>query len=342
MLSAVLLFTCGFSAAEEPYTGKTNAEIQESMATREGETLGSLADNLIMLKNLFQDEDFRNLLQIEDVQVVMNEGILRVLVWLLENRQVTMEILEVFGISAEDRACIAKIWDSAERIIAAVDAYKESENGQLLAEYSAELKNDPEILEAVENFGKMVKSEDVNSILSMLLSVTGDLSADSLEMTEGSVTSEMVGDWLDKSSFAGKLFISLMHVLEHSDWAQESVPAMMKNENVQNVVHIVSEGTDLNEVLKNEIKTLMEDPEVNDFLHRVLNAVVDLLPLLSSGGDQPAETQQPEEPQAEGQQQEEQQTEGPQSEEQQQEAQQTEEPQPEQDGNTTASEEDAP
>ena len=120
---AILLRQSGTLAAAQESQGLTDAEIQESMKTREEEKPQTLSSSFRLVAQLLQNEDVRGLLQIQDVKDLMNEGAFKILLWMLQNRSVTMKILKELGVGKEDRKCIGKIWDSAERIWAAKNSW---------------------------------------------------------------------------------------------------------------------------------------------------------------------------------------------------------------------------
>ena len=99
------------------------------MVSGEGEAPGSLAQNLRMIQNLLKDEDMQAILKNKDASAVTAEIALRVLMWLVQNRPVTIKILVELGIGETELKCIEKIWDSSERVAAAYKEYLDSEDG---------------------------------------------------------------------------------------------------------------------------------------------------------------------------------------------------------------------
>ena len=96
LLSVMILFSGSLCLAEstEP---KENADIQETVVSVEGESLGTLSENIRFLKDLAQNKEVRELLGMEEVKTVTSEIIWRVLIWLYQNRPVTMKILAELG-----------------------------------------------------------------------------------------------------------------------------------------------------------------------------------------------------------------------------------------------------
>ena len=113
LLAVALLFSGGTVLAENA-NSRDIVDIQESMSSREGETVGTLAENILFLMEALQKEEIRSLLKMEDVQDILSEVVYRVLAWLVENRPVTMKILAELGVVESDLRCIEKLWDSMD------------------------------------------------------------------------------------------------------------------------------------------------------------------------------------------------------------------------------------
>ena len=147
LLSVMILFSGSLCLAEstEP---KENADIQEAVVSVEGESLGTLSENIRFLKDLAQNEEVRELLGMEEVKTVTSEIIWRVLIWLYQNRPVTMKILAELGVKESDRRCIEKLWDSADRIGEALMNHSQTEDGRQLQAEAEAVKNDPDIYDA--------------------------------------------------------------------------------------------------------------------------------------------------------------------------------------------------
>ena len=148
IMAAVLLAACTPAGAGEAPAGKS----------------GTLAENLGFLREMADNEDVRSLIQIQDVQDLMTEVVAQVVIWMVQNRPVTMDILAELGVGETDLRCIGRIWDSAERIRDAWQAYFETEDGRRLAAEMEAAQRDPEIQEALDNFLDMCTCEDISGI----------------------------------------------------------------------------------------------------------------------------------------------------------------------------------
>ena len=269
LLSVMILFSGGLGLAENTET-KENADIQETVVSVEGESLGTLSENLRFLKDLAQNEEFQSLLGIEDVKNVTSEIIWRVLVWLFRNRPVTMKILAEFGVKESDLHCIEKIWDSAGRIGKALEKHSQTEDGRRLQAEAEAVKNDPDLQESWVNFQELATSEDLITVLNALNEVAKTEIAEK-ESADGALTQEALNRQMDQSSFAGKLILKAISILDHSEWARESVPKLLKNENLWRFLsHLSSGNKELDNVFREEFKLIVSDPEINVFIQQTL------------------------------------------------------------------------
>lgn len=254
-----------------------NADIQETMVTVEGEDLGTLTENIRFLLELRNNEDVQALLQNDEVKDVVSEIIWRVLVWMYQNRPVTMKILAELGVGEADLRCVGKLWDSFDRITGALEKYTESEDGRQLNAELAAVRDDPEIVESMENFRVMITSEDV-VVLMDTLEKTSRKNAAERKAAGGSMTREAITQELDRSTFTGALIYELLSVMEKSDWARNSVPKLQENEKLWVFLnHLSSNTPELDRVLREECLRLVSDPEMYGFL---LNAAVEIHALL--------------------------------------------------------------
>jgi len=289
LLAAVLLFAACAGAAEEEKE-ETKVEIQESMATREGEeTTGTLAENLLYLREMLENEDVQSLFRIQDVKDLASEVIWKTGVWLYQNRPVTMKILAELGVGEQDLRCIDKLWDSAERVSDGARAYNESEDGQKLQAELTALKEDPEIQKAVEDFIELSTSDDIFGIVEKIRDVVQE-AVKAERMPEGEMTKEAVERQLNRSSFTGNLLMELIGFVEQSPWAKESVPALFRNENLWRVLIHLSQDNGMNKPIEDEINLIMNDPELYDFLRRTAAEAAALVKQLKIDGEQAGET----------------------------------------------------
>ncbi len=271
LLAAILLLTGCVTAAEEEYAADS-AVLPESTASAEGTASGELAEDLQLLQVLMEDEDFRNLFRIEDVRDVATEIVWKVLVWMAENRPVTMKILTEFGVGEEDRSCISTIWDSVDRVAAALQDYYASEDGErLIAEFQM-LQNDPDILESIRNIWELIQSEDLASLMNAVVdAVEADLEGAKLE---GPLTQQAIQERIDNKTYIGSLILRIMDVIEQCDWMQTSLPKLAENETLWMFLkHLADRNAAMNGIVESEMLTLSKDPAVVDFVQRNLQVL---------------------------------------------------------------------
>ena len=291
LLSLVLLLTAPLAALAEDPGIKENADIEESMVSGEGEAPGSLAQTFRIIQNLLKDEDMQAILKNEDVRTVTAEITFRVLMWLVQNRPVTMKILVELGISETELKSIEKIWDSSERVADAYKEYLDSEDGkQLMAEFEA-VRNDPEILGCVTDFRDLLTSGDLKLLLVTLKDFSRDTLADSV-LYDGPLSQEAEELNLERSDFIGKLIFEILHVLEQSDWAQSSLPKLADNKNLWLFLHHLSTGNpELNQLVRQEFVQIIDDEEIMAFLQKTLWEAYELYKSLDDPSSQSKETE---------------------------------------------------
>ena len=269
-LAGLILFSCAAASGEDGI--RDTVEIQESLVSREDDTDATLEDHLLLMWNLMQEKEVRNLLQIEDVQVITSEVLAKVLIWMIRNRPVTMKILTEFGVAEEDRRCIGTIWDSAERIQAAINQYLETEDGKSLADEFTVLKDDPEFREALEQFMAMLSSDEVRSLIASL--TEPETSGTKAAHGAGPLEQIALDRALDENSFLGSLILKLLNILDQNGWASETLPALLQNENLWRfLLHLAGSSTELNSLINEEYEKLTSDPDVMAFAERTLSAL---------------------------------------------------------------------
>ena len=281
---AVLLLLSGTLAAAQESEGLTDAEIQEAMITREEES-ETLSSSIRLMAELLQNEDVRSLLQIQDVKDLMNEGAFKVLIWMLQNRSVTMKILKELGVGKKDRDCIGKIWDSAERIRDTKKTWLKTEKGRELLTNLEILKNDPEVAEAANSFSEMINSDDAAAVIKAMGSTARKAASE--ELPANAVPQNAADLQTERASFTGSLLAELLRVLGNSEWAQKYLPMLLKNEALNRALVILSEDNELNGAIRQEYNTLANDPEIYDFAGRTLRTVADLFRQMGSKPDEP-------------------------------------------------------
>ena len=273
LLAAVLSFGCLLPAAAENPDRRTDADIQESVVTREGEETGTLVENLEQLVLLLTRKDVRSLMKIEDVGVITNEVIFRVVEWMLQNREVTMKILVELGATEADLRSIEKIWDSGLRIKEAFREFEDSETGQRIAADAEALENDPAFMETLKAFANLATEENIEDILEILSTV---MNPEPLPKAEGEtgegdpagwLLEEAISQRLDLESFSGEKVSALLRVLQDRENFHESLVKLLENEHVWSLLRSVVDGADnpLNDVFRQEWEILASDEEVRDF-----------------------------------------------------------------------------
>lgn len=271
ILAAALLLAC-FPAAAQNTVGMSDADIQESMISREDGTESTLGETLVFFITLLQDEEIQDLFQIQDVKDLVNEGAVKVLVWMIQNRPVTIKILAEFGMSEEDIRCVEIVWDSADRIAAKWDEYAGTEDGkQLNAEIDA-VRNDPELAQGLTSFLEMITSEDFLSIVETIAKTVTDISAEE-ETDRSAWDMQALGELeakIDTTTVTGGLFKELLTVMQNSPWGQESLPEVLHNENLKNAAIHLSRENEFTVFLKEEVAALGKNPEVNGMIRRLI------------------------------------------------------------------------
>ena len=287
-LAMMFLFAAGISLAESSKDDET-VNIEESLISGEGLDPGSMAQTLRMFEELLQDEDVKAILKNKDVNSVASEVLTRILIWMIQNKEVTMKILAEMGINETDRNSIEKIWDSLERINDSYKEYLETDDGkQLAAEYAA-VKNDPDVIAAANDFKALSTSEDLNQLLQALNeAVEADKTND--EMENGELTQAVLDREVDDKTFVGALIIEIMQVLDRSPWAQKSLPKLATNENVLKFLEHLAKGSpEQDKLIRDELRLILGDREVNLFIQNILKYGHALYRALENPSDPAAE-----------------------------------------------------
>ena len=305
VLALAMLFPAALPALAENPEKKETADIEESMVTLEDEDLGSLAENFTLIKDLLKDEEVQGILNNQEVASVTSEIVFRILVWMFQNRSVTMKILAESGVSEADRQSIEKIWDSVDRVTSAYTDYLETEDGKQLQAECEAVKADPDIQQSVADFKDLVTSKDLNLLLQ---AITEAAKADAAENAlEGSqLTQSAVEKEIDDTTFMGTMILQVMKILDQSTWAQDSVPKLAKNENLWKLLtHLANGNQELDQLLRTELKLILGDREINVFIQNLLKKGYALFRILHRSPEQGAETetgiQETEPPEAENQ-----------------------------------------
>ncbi len=255
-------------------TGKDAVSIQESMVSVEGESVGSLAENFRFLADLLKDEEIRSLLKMEDVGTIFTEVIWKVLVWMYENRPVTMKILTELGVDERDQRCIAVIWDSADRIAHEVDVFKASEEGRQLQEEGNALLADPDFRKALMGILNLATSEDLSNLLKAVWKAAESAGTEATD-SDGVLTAEAMKRKLGLNTYIGNTIQNILKTLEESDWVRTSLPQLQANENLWNfLLHLASmDNSGLDNVIREEMEKLSLDPEISMFILETLTGL---------------------------------------------------------------------
>lgn len=289
ILAVILLFSGG-SAFAESNPAQGNASLPET-ASEDGKGIGTLADNFRFLAETFRNEEVRGLLQRQDIQDLFNEVILRVLIWMIENRPVTMEILAELGVSKTDRGYIDRIWDSADRIAAAAEEYKETEDGKLLQQEIELVQNDPDINEALDSLFRFFNSGEFVQLLQEIqeaadtdaeeaegTAVPGDSpetgttgteeeTAGASEPQEGLMMQQARERQMDSTTFSGKVLLAVIRLLDNTDLEIDFLAKLLTNENLWTlIIHLANRESDVALQVREEYEHLMSDPEMVMFL----------------------------------------------------------------------------
>ncbi len=287
LLAAVFLLAGGTGWAENDLDEST-VIIQDSVISPEAETSNTLTDNLKLVLQLLRNEDVLSLFQFEDVKDLTNEVVLKVLVWMLQNRPVTMKILAELGIGERDLRCIGKIWDSADRIRNTLRTYMETEKGKQLARELKALKNDPELKQSANHFLTMITSTDAAALLKDISKIMRESPETTETEGDGELIQEAARRNMNRNNVTGTLIMGLASLVEKSDWARESLPQLVNNDNLWKVLNHITNIAELDAVIREEILRLSGDKEVMGFVHSTLLGVANLL--MGTGKEKPEET----------------------------------------------------
>ncbi len=288
ILAVILLFSGG-SAFAESNPAQGNADLPKA-AAEDGEGAGTLKDNLRFLVDTFRNEEVQSLLRRKDIQDLFNEVIVKVLVWMIENRPVTMIILAEMGVSESERGLIGRIWDSADRIATAAGEYWETEDGKLLKQEYEAVLNDPDINEAVESMFRFFGSgEFVQLLLEIKEAADSDapategtaVSGDSPdagtdgekdgepEPQDGLLMQQAKERQLDSTTFSGKALMAAIRFLDRADLEMDFLAKLLTNENLWTLIsHLANRESNAVLQAREEYRQLMSDPEIAAFFRR--------------------------------------------------------------------------
>ena len=279
-LTAVLLAlilpagTICAAAAEAP-AGRTDAEIQQSVVTLEGKEENSIRSLLIQLAQLMTREDIRSLMRIEDVHEISHEVIFKVVLWMVENREVTMKILMELGLSEDDLRAVNKIWDSGERVSESMRSYRESGPGKQLTETADAPDRDPKFRKSLEELVDLLSPETISGVLNTFLRLLDEGKAIlEEESAPGALSGEAEKQQLDRTTFTGKLVDELLRLGDLNESVSSVFAKLLENDLVWELLLLLTnESAELNDVLRQEFSSLGQDPDITAFLERIMEGM---------------------------------------------------------------------
>ena len=124
-----------------------------------------MSENLKIVSALLNSEDFRHLLEIDDVKFLISDILAESVIWMLQNRPVTMKILAELGAAENDLKVINRLWDSETVIEHSVVDYLDEPDGQLLQEQANQLFGSSDFLQTVKDFTSLATSEDLQNLI---------------------------------------------------------------------------------------------------------------------------------------------------------------------------------
>ena len=271
-LAAVFLFSAGVARAEGS-PGSGTAGIQESVVTIEGEEIGSLAENLLFLAELMENEDVRALLSRKDVSDLFTEAVMEVVIWLYENRPVAMKVFAEMGVSEKDCVLIGRIWESFERVRSKALEYAETEDGKLLEQEWQQVRDDPDLQAVQSSLLRVLTSKDTQKLAEELMAAADTEPAEDAQ--DGPLTQQAKEKEVDGTTASGRILLRIMKILDENEWDSENLANLLMNEHIwQLAVHLANRESEVIPVAQEEFGKLMDDPETADFITR---AVMDLI-----------------------------------------------------------------
>lgn len=270
-LVALILLFSGVAVLAEDSSGPTTADIQESMVTREGEAAGTLLENISLLMDVMQSEEFSTLMELEDGRTVVYDIVARVGSWLIDNPEITGKILAELGAGEKEQWYAIQILSSARRVTYALNDYASSEEArQLFADYTA-MMEDPDIKEALNNFKDLLTSESLSDAVGKMLTNLQAQQAANASGLSGILTQEAQARNLNTSSFTGRIVMEIFRIAEQSDWARSSLPKLQVNENLWRFCNDLANcSLKINQIIEKEYRQLASDPELILFVQNTI------------------------------------------------------------------------
>ena len=265
---AVSLLLCGSSGAEN--APMENADIQEQVITLEDAEY-SLEEELTGLMNVLHSDEFRDLLNLRDVQDILQITIRGVGSWLLENRDVSMKILKELGIKENEQQMVSEIWDSADRIGEVIQVYAKTRDGQRLSKEFDALLASKEWKDVVADFIQLGTSKDFQNMFELLirqvvqegLIATGNYDEEQIAEAHSNIPTEEV-------------FEALMEIVDQSQWSQKSLAALMQSELFRTTFQHLCDAmaSEEMEAVRLELIRLLRTEEIPHFASRVITAAI--------------------------------------------------------------------
>ena len=153
------------TAAEVPAEEEGGASGKETEETGNTNPYAEPSENLRIIGALLNSEDFRHLLEIDDVKYLISDLLAESVIWMLQNRPVTMKILAELGAGENDLKIINRLWDSETVIERSVADYLAEPDGLLLQEEAIQVFGSSDFLQSVKDFSSLATSEDLQNLI---------------------------------------------------------------------------------------------------------------------------------------------------------------------------------
>ncbi|MBQ3277673.1 MAG: hypothetical protein IJG94_00715 [Clostridia bacterium] len=253
-------FLPGGAAAEEE-----NADIQETVVTREDQGEASTAsDDLMLLVTTLRSDEFKDLIRNPEVKDVISEVVTNLSVYLIENRPVTMKILEAWGLKEHELNAVGALWDSADRLYHLEQEYEQTEDGEILFVELKTLIHNPVFIQFCDDYRRMLESSDLQVLLEGIRKA-----AQKGKMTDsGEVAERFREKGISEDSISADLMKAILSVAELETDTRESLKLLLKEPDFWKVVNHVT-GNQLKmdmAPITEELNKLLENEDVMRFL----------------------------------------------------------------------------
>lgn len=273
-LSAVVLaFSCLSAGAES--AGMPENQVPETAETAVSPENGSaghgaITDVILTFVALIKSEDFQALVKYDDVRLVLSDIVWEALLWLWQNRPVTMKILTELGVPPAEQEIISRIWDTAEQIVAQETAYTQTEDGKQLIQEFRELSAHPSWETLRQGFISMVQPSEIQALLDSLsgTSPSGQSADGEQDVTAASLLDKAKNLGVDLSEGNAESLAALLNILFRFSWARESLHELMKTSVFWKFVfhlyqsHLSPSGG----LVRTELRSLLSEPEIRKYL----------------------------------------------------------------------------